>query len=137
VNNEDPNQDWSWSETLKKFIAVLAVLAVLVLVGFAAWYFTSSQATYSGKPESITVGGPALEQSALIYIAQDQGFFSKNGLNVTIRDDYPTGVGPVRDMVSGKLNVSVSAEYPVIARSSTGKISASSGPSTNTRTRRS
>ena len=100
---------------MKKVVAALAVLVVVVLVGFGTWYFTSSQATYSGKPESITVGGPALEQSALIYIAQDQSFFAKNGLNVTIRDDYPTGVGPVRDMVSGKLDVSVSAEYPVIA----------------------
>lgn len=86
-----------------------------MLSGLGAWYFTSSLATYSEKPDSIIVGGPALEQSALIYVAQDQGFFAKNGLNVTIHDDYPTGLGPVRDMVSGKLDVSVSAEYPVIA----------------------
>lgn len=83
--------------------------------GLGAWYFTSFQATYSERADSITVGGPALEQSALIYVAQDQGFFAKNGLNVTIHEDYPTGLGPVRDMVSGKLDVSVSAEYPVIA----------------------
>lgn len=100
---------------MKKIIAVITVIALLVLAGLGARYFASSQATYSGKPDSITVGGPALEQSALLYIAQDQGFFAKNGLNVTIHDDYPTGVGPVRDMVSGKLNVSVSAEYPVLA----------------------
>ena len=28
----------------------------------------------------------ALEHSALIYIAEDQGFFAGNGLNVTMRD---------------------------------------------------
>ena len=66
--------------------------------------------------DSITIGGPALEQSAFIYIAEDQGYFARNGLNVTIRDDYPSGVAPVSDMVSGKLDISVSAEYPVIAQ---------------------
>ena len=66
--------------------------------------------------ESIVIGGPALEQSAFIYIAEDQGYFARNGLNVTLRDDYPSGVGPVSDMVSGKLDISVSAEYPVIAQ---------------------
>ena len=66
--------------------------------------------------DAIIIGGPALEQSAPIYIAENQGFFVRNGLNVTIRDDYPSGVGPVSDMVSEKLDISVSAEYPVIAQ---------------------
>ena len=52
----------------------------------------------------------------LIYIAEDQGYFARNGLNITLRDDYPSGVGPVKDMLIGKLDISVSAEYPVIAQ---------------------
>jgi ABC-type nitrate/sulfonate/bicarbonate transport system substrate-binding protein len=64
--------------------------------------------------DSITVGAPPLEQSAFLYIARDQGFFAANGLNVTIRDDYPSGVGPVSDVQNGRLDISVSAEYPLL-----------------------
>jgi NitT/TauT family transport system substrate-binding protein len=92
-------------------MAAVALVA-MVLTVVVIWYFTNSSTTM----ESITIGEPALEQSALIYIAEDQGYFAGNGLNVTLRDDYPSGVGPVIDMTSGKLDISVSAEYPVIAQ---------------------
>ncbi len=101
---------------MRKVVAATAAIVVIALVGLGAWYFMNSRATSSATTESIFIGEPALEQSALIYIAEDQGYFASNGLNVTLRDDYPSGVGPVRDMVSGKLNISVSAEYPVIAQ---------------------
>ena len=99
-----------------KNVAVIAVIVAIILVGIGAWYFTNPSATSFGTTESIIIGEPALEQSALIYIAEDQGFFDRNGLNVTLRDDYPSGVGPVIDMTLGKLDISVSAEYPVIAQ---------------------
>lgn len=99
---------------MKRVVAVTAIIAALVLLGFGAWYFTNS-GTASEKPESITVGGPALEQSAFIYIAEDQGFFAKNGLDVIVRDDYPNGVVPIADMLNDKIDISVSAEYPIVA----------------------
>ncbi len=97
----------------KNMAAAIAVIAVIALAGFGTWYFTSSGKA-SEKPESIIVGGPALEQSAFIYIAEDQGYFAKNGLNVTIRDDYPNGVIPIADMLNDKIDISVSSEYPVV-----------------------
>src|SRR5512141_452856 len=92
-------------------MAAMAIAAI-VLTAIGIWYFTNSSTTM----DAIIIGGPALEQSAFIYIAEDQGYFVRNGLNVTIRDDYPSGVVPVSDMASGKLDISVSAEYPVIAQ---------------------
>ncbi len=99
---------------MNKIAAAISVIVALVLVGFSAWYFTNSGTASLGTSESITVGGPALEQSAFIYIAEDQGYFAKNGLNVTIMDDYPNGVVPVSDMLNDKIDISVSAEYPVV-----------------------
>ena len=101
---------------MRKVIAATAAIVAIALAGLGAWYFMNSGATSSGTTESITIGEPALEQSALIYIAEDQGYFTGNGLNVTLRDDYPSGVGPVSDMMLGRLDISVSAEYPVIAQ---------------------
>lgn len=99
---------------MKRVVAVTVIIACVVLLGFGAWYFTNS-GTASEKPESIIIGGPALEQSAFIYIAEDQGFFAKNGLDVTVRDDYPNGVVPIVDMLNDKVDISVSAEYPIVA----------------------
>jgi NitT/TauT family transport system substrate-binding protein len=103
-------------QTMKKNIAAIAAFAAITLVGLGAWYFTNSGATSLGTAEPLIIGGPALEQSAFIYIAEDQGYFARNGLNVTIRDDYPSGVGPVSDMMLGRLDISTSSEYPVIAQ---------------------
>lgn len=90
----------------------VAIVALLAQGGAALAYGWS----LSAAPHvPIVIGGPALEQNALIYVAIDRGLFEKNGLNVTMRDGYPTGVGPVRDMIAGALDLSVSAEYPVLA----------------------
>ena len=101
---------------MKKNVAVIAAIVAIALAGIGAWYFTNSGATSLGTAEPLIIGGPALEQSAFIYIAEDQGYFARNGLNVTIRDDYPSGVGPVSDMMQGRLDISTSSEYPVIAQ---------------------
>jgi len=100
---------------MKKNVSVLAVIVMMALAGFGALYFMKSSITSSESPASIIVGGPALEQSAFIYIAEDQGFFASNGLNVTIRDDYPNGVESVKGMLNNDIDISVSAEYPVVS----------------------
>ncbi len=74
----------------KGAVKVIAVIATIVLVEFGTWYLTSFPATSFGTPESITIGISHLEWAALIYIAVDQGYFARNGLNVTLRDYEPT-----------------------------------------------
>ena len=61
---------------------VMAVIVAIALAGFGVWYFMNFPATYSGTPEPITIGNLPSEYAALIYIAEDQGYFSRNGLNV-------------------------------------------------------
>lgn len=101
---------------MKKTVVIILAMAIMVLAGLGAWYATNSRTTNPGTLDPISIGGPPLEQSAFIYIAQDQGFFTQYGLNVTIRDDYPNGVVPLNDMIDGNLDVSVSAEYPVVSQ---------------------
>ena len=57
--------------------------------------FSCSKGGYSGRVESLTVGAPALEANALIYIAADKGYFERNGLKVTIKE-YDSGGAAVR-----------------------------------------
>ncbi len=101
---------------MKKIVAATAVIAALVLVGFGAWYFMSSPTTYSGTPESITIGYSPFESTALFCIAEDQHFFSQNGLNVTSRK-YDTGVGALDGMLNGEADIAVGTnEFPLVGR---------------------
>lgn len=92
---------------------VLAVLAVITLAGFGAWYFTSSPTAYSGKAESITVGAPALETNALIYVADNLGYFKKNGLNVTFKK-YDSGGAAVPGLLRNETDLALASEFVMV-----------------------
>ena len=55
-----------------------------------------------------------MELAALIYIAEDRGFFPKNGLDVTIKE-YDSALSAVAGMERGDVDLAVSTEYPLIA----------------------
>jgi len=70
----------------------------------------------SEKMESITVAYAPFESTTLFWIAQDQNFFSQNGLNVTPRR-YDTGVGSLDGMVNGEADIVVGPnEFPLVGR---------------------
>lgn len=97
---------------MKKTTAFIVGI-IVIAIGALSWSGFAPEQNRASPPDRITIGQPPLEQSALIYIAEDMGYFAGNGLDVTIRDDYPNGVLPVQDMIDGKVDLAVSAEYPV------------------------
>lgn len=99
---------------MKKIVtAGIAVIAALVLVGSGQWPLPSSQTTDSGNPESIIIGIPAIEHSALIYIAVDRGFFAGNGLNVTTRD-YTISPEAIDGLLNNVVDMASIGEYTFI-----------------------
>ncbi len=68
---------------MKMIVAGIAVIAALVLVGSGQWPLSNFGAD-SGIPEPIVIRTTIQELAGLIYIAEDGGFFTQNGLNVTI-----------------------------------------------------
>ncbi|MGE5602257.1 MAG: ABC transporter substrate-binding protein [Nitrososphaerales archaeon] len=86
---------------------LLALVTVLVTAAGCA--------SPAGSPrlETLTVGLPALEQSALIYLATDQGLFAQQGLNVVVQD-YATGPAALDALLAGKVDLAGTAEYPVV-----------------------
>jgi len=83
--------------------ALAAVLAPLV----------ACSPGYSGPVESITIGSAPLESSALIYIAEERGFFAENGLDVTVKQ-YATGAVAHNALLKGEVDLAVPAEYPLV-----------------------
>jgi len=93
---------------------IIAVVIVVLGAAFVLW--TRAPKGYSGKMESITIGYSPFESTGLIWIAEDQHFFSRNGLNVTLRK-YDTGVGSLDGMVRGEADIAVGVtEYPMVGR---------------------
>jgi ABC-type nitrate/sulfonate/bicarbonate transport system substrate-binding protein len=100
----------------KSVTAKAAVIALIALVGFGVWSFMNSPATYSGTLEPITIGYSPFESVALFLIAEDQHFFSQNGLNVTSRK-YDTGVGALDGLLNGEVDIAVGTnEFPLVGR---------------------
>jgi NitT/TauT family transport system substrate-binding protein len=88
--------------------------ATIILVTTLALVFGS--ASCSKRMESITVAYSPFESTALFWIAQDQDFFSRNGLDVTPRK-YDTGVGSLDGMLNGEADIAVGPnEFPLVGR---------------------
>jgi ABC-type nitrate/sulfonate/bicarbonate transport system substrate-binding protein len=100
----------------KKILAIIGILLVFgVAIIFGAGYLQGSPQKYSGPPESITIGVIPSEYSTLIWIAEDQHFFSDNGLNVTLKE-YSTGASSLNALSTHIVNFSLSSEYAVITQ---------------------
>lgn len=99
----------------KSAVKVIAAIAAIVLAGFGTWYLMSIPATSLGTPESITIGIPHLESTALIYIAVDQGYFARNGLNVTVRN-YEPAIAGIDGMLKGDVDLAGASEYAVVMK---------------------
>jgi NitT/TauT family transport system substrate-binding protein len=97
----------------KMMVVFIAVIAVMVAVLLGLWYMLNSPTTYSGTLEPITIGVPPNEASALIYIAEERGFFADNGINATIKN-CSTALEAINAMKNGEADISVSAEYPIV-----------------------
>ena len=89
---------------------------VIVVLGVALVLWPRLPKGYSGKMESITIGYSPFESTALLWIAQDQHFLSRNGLKVTLRK-YDTGVGSLDGMLNGETDITVgTTEFPLVGR---------------------
>ncbi len=94
-------------------VAAIAAFFAIVLVGSGQWPLPNLGTTDSGTPEPIVIRTTVQELAGLIYIAEDEGFFTQNGLNVTIHY-CDTGLACVNGMANGESDVAASSEYPVV-----------------------
>jgi ABC-type nitrate/sulfonate/bicarbonate transport system substrate-binding protein len=89
----------------------LTLLGIGTLL-FALSYFVPKKATapsYVGPMTTLT-SGVVGEYSSLSIIAQKQGYFKANGLDVTLKD-YVSGPPAVADMLAGKVDTVTAADF--------------------------
>jgi ABC-type nitrate/sulfonate/bicarbonate transport system substrate-binding protein len=95
----------------QSLILIAAVLLVLAIT-LSSFFYLDSQKPYKGKEESITLGIYPSEYSSLIYIANDQGYFSDNGIKLILKN-YTSGVSAVIGMLNGEVDIATASEFVV------------------------
>jgi NitT/TauT family transport system substrate-binding protein len=92
----------------KKVIILLAAGALIVLTVSVFFFITKSSVPQ--KTEKLRIAIYPDTVSALIYIARDQGFFKRHGLDVSF-EDYQTGVLAVDGLTAGKADAATATEF--------------------------
>ena len=92
-------------------IAILAPVLLLILsVGYLwqAGFFS-----HSGPPEKLTIGANLSATIGLLLIAENRGYDRAHGLELVIKA-YPTGLGPLKALREGKLDLASCAEFALV-----------------------
>ena len=96
----------------KRNLLVMAVIILVIAIFLGSFIYLNAQKTYTGNVEGITLGMYPSEYNSLVYIANNQQFFSANGLNVTI-ENYSSGAAAVPGMLKGEVDIATASEFVV------------------------
>ena len=100
---------WVW-------ISVVVIIALGLAVGGYFWLRQERPEKYTGPVEKITLAAYAGDTGALVYVAEDQGYFEKNGLEVTIKD-YESGKAAADSLLNGEADIATSAGFVFVSNS--------------------
>jgi len=95
---------------------VVVTIAVGLAVGGYFWLRQEEPEKYTGPVEKITVAAAEYLTGALVHVAEDQGYFEKNGLEVTIRG-YGSGKACADALIAGEADISTSADNVFVSNS--------------------
>lgn len=96
------------SQKRRVFFWIGVVFAIMIMV-----LIVDSHYSFSQVKERVRIGLPLQQQSSLAIIAVEKGFYSKEGLDVTVKE-YPSGKRAVEGMLSGEVDVATTAETPIV-----------------------
>ena len=95
-----------YARQIKKVLlsAIIMVLSLTMVIVFSSC---------SEKPETVTVAEVPAAGSFIPYIAEEKGFFSQNGLEVTLKT-YDSGPTAVNALMKGEVDLTPSGEFPIV-----------------------
>jgi ABC-type nitrate/sulfonate/bicarbonate transport system substrate-binding protein len=101
----------------KRSLIIIAVISLVIAIVLSSFVYLNSQNTYSGKTENLSFGtflaGSNEPYAELVYIAQDEGFFSQNGINLTITD-YTSATNALNAAINNEVELVISSEYAFV-----------------------
>ncbi|MCK9375691.1 MAG: NrtA/SsuA/CpmA family ABC transporter substrate-binding protein [Syntrophobacterales bacterium] len=90
---------------------------LVALGGLVFWFWAApgrSLPHYAGPAEKIAISTSADAKSALLFIAQDKGYFSENGLEVTLKT-FPSGRMGCEQLKAGKIDLANAADFVLVS----------------------
>lgn len=101
-----------------KYLILSGVILAVILIAAGVYYFSQEQYEPEVTGENVTICYyTAL--SALVTIANEQGFFSQQGLDVTLRK-YPIGAKTAfESMFEGECNIATVSETSIVSKNMT------------------
>lgn len=97
-------------------MTVSLLIATMISAGLSACTAGGSD----GPVERVSIGSTTFPASAIIFIAEEQGYFEDEGLDATVRT-YDAGTLALDDAVAGDLDFAAVAETPVARAAVAGK----------------
>ncbi len=103
---------------IKKTLIFLAIVTVIfTVVSFVWWASIADRGhEYSGPMDDVRLAVYKGEFSSLLFIAEENGYFRNNGLNVIFKE-YETGLAPVQSLLNGEVDFATAAEFVVVSNS--------------------
>jgi ABC-type nitrate/sulfonate/bicarbonate transport system substrate-binding protein len=96
----------------KQVLTVVVVVILVIAITLSSFFYLNSQKPYKGKVEAVTLGIYPSEYSSLIYIANDQGYFSDNGIKLILKN-FTSGASAVKGMLNGEVDITTASEFVV------------------------
>lgn len=101
---------------MKKVIIAAVIIAAVALAGLSLWYLSGPPEELPSRSDSIIVAYSPFESTALFWIAEDQGYFDQNGLDLIIRK-YDSGAASLDGLVKGEADITVGVtEFPLVGK---------------------
>ena len=99
----------------RNIVAIIVVIAVVLGVA-GVWYFWASSPPSAETRDSVIVAYSPFESGALFWIAKDQHYFEKNGINLTLIK-YDSGAASLDGVIKGEADIAIGVtEFPLVRK---------------------
>jgi NitT/TauT family transport system substrate-binding protein len=102
-------------------VKTIYLLLIALVINFSACS-RDDQEVPAGSFDKISLGVPSSDYPlflALVLLAREQGFFKEYGLDMTYQP-YPHGVGSLKALQNGDVDLAIGAEFPFVKQNLSG-----------------
>lgn len=105
---------------MKRTAIILLGIVLCCAVGAFVANQLIIQKKYSSPVAQVTIGTSLLDTSGLIWVAEEQGYFASNGLNVEIKV-FESGKNAVQALLDDQIDVATAAEFVLVGKTMKGE----------------
>ncbi|MHC1727816.1 MAG: ABC transporter substrate-binding protein [Syntrophobacteraceae bacterium] len=94
----------------------ITVTIFIVSAGLLSFLIWNRPSIYKGPFDDLSLGNTPVFYSLLLLVAEERGFFTQNGLNVSMKD-YESGSVALEGLLNGDVDMAVAADFAFVNKS--------------------